>query len=165
MADGLENDGGQIAAPQGRPLWVAALAAALTAVFVALIGILIFLVSENDRMAGCDGCILAPDPLTFEWWAFVAPLLPYIVFVAVVFAVSLMAIMAFLERRPSPRRLPWFLAGVLAVAPLACVWLVINIIEPPADPARAFSVPFVCLVVIGLIGGAVAGAVSGRARA
>ena len=160
MAERLEIDGGQTEAPPRRPLWLAALAALLTAVFAALSGIMMVDAYFDAQIpVFCDHCIRSPAPLTFAWWAYVAPFLPYIASGAVAYAASLLAITAYPERRPARRRLPWPLAGVLAMAPLACFWVVMGIIKPPYDPAMAFSLLFAILAVIGLIGGAVAGAV------
>ncbi len=162
MAERLENDGGQMEAASRRPLWVAALAALLTAALLTLIGILSLLAYET---AGCERCIGPPTPLTFEWWAGVARKLPYVAFVAVAYAMSLTAIIFSLEHRAHRPRLLWPLAGILAMVPVACIWIVWVATGVEANPAWVYFLPIACMAVIGMISGAVAGAARKGPRA
>jgi hypothetical protein len=164
MAEGFENAGVRMGVPPHRPLWVASLAAALTATFVAFACILIFYAYDNAKVR-CDHCVPALNLFTFEWWADVAVIFPYLAGVTIAYAVSLFAILVCLERRPMSRRLPWPLVGVLAMVPSACIWIVLIASKDPVAPIRTSAIPFVCMAVMGMIGGWVAGAVRRDRRA
>ena len=168
MAERLTDLGDEMEGPLGRPLWIAGLTAFLTAAVLVWIATMTFYAVDDALRGGCDGCLRAPSPFTSEWWAWSAEIAPFIAFLAAGYAASLMAIMAYLERRPDRARLRWSLAGALATAPLACIWVVLESTRDRAYPVTSFLGPIVSVIIvcmiIGMIGGAVAGAVRGGRR-
>ena len=167
MTDGFSDEADRTGAHRPRPLWVAGLVGLLTATLltcIVIMGAVAYMRWVDPESIECDGCIRPPDLFSYEWWVQAAMLFPPIALVAIGYAVPLMAITAYLERRPQRPRLAWPIAGAFATAPLACIWVFLIATGEPAEPVRALFAPIVIVAIIGMIGGTVAGAVRGGPR-
>lgn len=169
MADECTNDGVDRAAGVRRPLWAAGLAGLVTATLLAWIVILSWVAYDNARLDDAhmfegDGNVRPAAPFTSDWWASAALAFPKIALVALAYAVPLMAIIALGERRHSRSRLVWPLAGGLAMAPLACAWIVLAASSPHIVPAHAVFGPVMVLVAIGMLGAGAAAAIRNGSR-
>ena len=165
MAGGLTSDSEVEGAR--RPLWLAGLAGLLTASALAWIVVLAWFTYDNSRLdAGdafeADGMVPPPAAFTGDWWADAALAFPRIALVLLLYAVPLVAIIAFFERSDSTRSAA--AGGAAAMAPLVLAWVALAALSPHLVPWRVFLTPILLLLAIGAAGGAAAVAVRNGRR-
>ena len=162
MAERPTRDGEGAEAQARRPLWRLGLAAHFTATTVAWLALLAWIEYDNARLDEghvfeADDVVRPPAAFTSDWWANAASAFPRIALVALAYALPLVAIVAFLERRRPRSGTVCPLAGAAAMVPLGCVYLVLLVGSPQVVEPVHF-VPLLVLAAIGAAGAAAAAA-------
>jgi hypothetical protein len=169
MLEGSERDGGDVERRPQRPLWLAGLAALLTASLLAWIIILAWGAYDYARldeghMFEDDRQVRPAAPFTLDWWPNALLAFSRIAAFALAYALPLMAIIAFVERGSDGLRFGWPMAGAAAMAPLICAVILLAAGSHFAVPPLDFIAPILLLLLVGMAGGAAAAAVRNGPR-
>ena len=151
-----------ITAQRGRPgpPWLAALGGWLTATTLGWIALLVYLEYDNRRldeghMFEGDGAVRPPALFTGDWLQDAVVIYSRMALIALAYAVPLLLVIVWLERRSRRSLGAWLLGGLAAMAPLILAWQIIVLLSP--HPAWSiFVLPSLLLAIFGMIGGSVA---------